>query len=78
MHKKPAMQTKKYKTELCKHLFYDGFCPYGIQCKFAHSECEIVNIESPQRKKNCKTFFKTGYCPQGSRCMFKHDSRDMS
>ena len=47
MHKKPLKRNQKYKTEFCKQLFNEGFCPYGTQCKFAHNQCELVHLECP-------------------------------
>ena len=65
------------KTELCKKWIQNnGFCPYGIKCKFAHGKIELVEKNSKNyKKKECHSFYSKGYCNYGTRCLFKHDER---
>eukprot|EP01023_Acetabularia_acetabulum_P018513 TRINITY_DN1933_c1_g1_i3.p1 TRINITY_DN1933_c1_g1~~TRINITY_DN1933_c1_g1_i3.p1 ORF type:complete len:249 (+),score=40.31 TRINITY_DN1933_c1_g1_i3:218-964(+) len=63
-----------YKTELCMLWLQKGFCEFGSQCKFAHSEQEKRNVEkNPKYKtKICRHLVENGNCPFGRRCHFLH------
>eukprot|EP01024_Parvocaulis_polyphysoides_P051030 TRINITY_DN49958_c0_g1_i1.p2 TRINITY_DN49958_c0_g1~~TRINITY_DN49958_c0_g1_i1.p2 ORF type:complete len:262 (-),score=40.45 TRINITY_DN49958_c0_g1_i1:350-1135(-) len=63
-----------YKTELCMLWVEKGFCEFGSQCKFAHTEEERRNVQKhPKFKtKMCRHFVETGTCPFGRRCHFLH------
>ncbi len=61
------------KTQLCNN---GPNCPFGDNCRFAHSEEELVVLEEdfPKQFKTrlCENWLKTGTCRYGDKCMFKH------
>ena len=68
------MSSNKYKTEICKKIKENGYCPYGNKCQFAHSESELRSFQPKKSYKTviCKNY-KNGYCAYGNRCAFAHD-----
>lgn len=80
--KKVVVDTKKFKTEMCKNWMDFGSCRYGKKCKFAHGKEEMHEKNVPNKtkykSKGCQTFYSLGYCPYGSRCLFRHDDRNES
>lgn len=65
----------KHKTELCKNFSELGRCPYGVKCRFAHGDHELVGarVVKTFKKKNCNGYWQKGYCTYGVRCQFGHD-----
>lgn len=63
-----------YKTELCRSFSEIGYCKYGNNCQFCHSEAELRNVERHPKYKTetCRTFWLEGSCPYGRRCCFAH------
>lgn len=39
---KEALKDKNYKREVCNNYIQQGFCPYGIKCRFAHGLCDLI------------------------------------
>lgn len=42
------VNTKLYKTNLCRTFTKQGFCPYGMKCQFAHGESELRPIPNEE------------------------------
>ena len=39
---KEALKDKNYKREVCNNYIQQGFCTYGIKCRFAHGLCDLI------------------------------------
>jgi len=74
----PILQTRNYKTILCRHFARSGSCPMGNMCGFRHDEdgSEIDRVKrgvNPNYKTApCRNWIKTGSCPYEKVCQFKH------
>ncbi|CAD8139705.1 unnamed protein product [Paramecium pentaurelia] len=68
----------KVKTEICKYWSIEGYCPYGIQCTFAHGKYEMrqkIHVPYNYKTQICKNYTIVGYCSYGERCQFKHPEK---
>ncbi|CAD8044712.1 unnamed protein product [Paramecium primaurelia] len=68
----------KVKTEICKYWSIEGYCPYGIQCTFAHEKYEMrqkIHVPHNYKTQICKNYTMIGYCNYGERCQFKHPEK---
>ena len=76
---KTKVDSKKFKTEMCKNWIEAGTCRYGNKCQFSHGEQElVVKNDQPDQKyktKHCESFSDTRFCPYGNRCLFRHEDR---
>ncbi len=75
-----AVNTSRYKTEMCRPFEEHGFCKYGEKCQFAHGAHELrsVNRHPKYKTELCRTFHTTGFCAYGSRCHFVHNEDERS
>ncbi|KAL7508561.1 hypothetical protein ACHAXN_005625 [Cyclotella atomus] len=82
---------RKLKTEMCKNMLSHGYCCWGNQCLFAHSEDERMKFTSVEEmytyglvskadlgvylSRVCSFWVQTGSCPYNTRCKSLHDPR---
>lgn len=72
---------KKYKTEMCKNMMDQGYCRFGTNCHYAHSEAERHSTSVEDLMKDdklllpCCILVSTGFCPYGHRCKNLHDPK---
>ncbi|XP_014273759.1 protein TIS11 isoform X3 [Halyomorpha halys] len=73
-----AVNTSRYKTELCRPYEESGTCKYGEKCQFAHGGHELrCLVRHPKYKTElCRTFHSVGFCPYGPRCHFIHNAEE--
>ncbi|XP_003740417.1 mRNA decay activator protein ZFP36L2-like [Galendromus occidentalis] len=73
-----ALNSSRYKTELCRPFEENGICKYGDKCQFAHGIEELRSLARHPKYKTelCRTFHTTGLCPYGPRCHFIHNSEE--
>lgn len=73
-----AVNSSRYKTELCRPFEENGSCKYGDKCQFAHGEHELRNLSRHPKYKTelCRTFHTIGFCPYGPRCHFIHNAEE--
>ena len=71
-------QQSLYKTELCKSWTSSSMCRYGVKCKFAHGEHELVVVQRHRKYKTekCRNFIQDGQCRYADRCKFIHEGED--
>lgn len=71
----PAVNSSRYKTELCRPFEESGHCKYADKCQFAHGAHELKNLQRHPKYKTelCRTFHSKGFCPYGPRCNFVHN-----
>lgn len=76
---KTAVNTMRYKTEMCRSFAENGYCRYGDKCQFAHGLSELRATSRHPRYKTemCKAFHSTGFCAYGARCNFIHKDADL-
>lgn len=74
----PAVETARYKTELCRPFEETGQCRYGGKCQFAHGMPELRSLNRHPKYKTelCRTFHTTGFCSYGQRCNFIHNDEE--
>ncbi|XP_022192861.2 mRNA decay activator protein ZFP36L1 [Nilaparvata lugens] len=72
-----AVNTSRYKTELCRSFEESGFCKYGDKCQFAHGPEDLRKLTRHPKYKTelCRTYHSNGMCPYGSRCHFRHSEK---
>lgn len=77
---KPAVNSSRYKTELCRPFEESGHCKYADKCQFAHGHHELKNLQRHPKYKTelCRTFHTKGFCPYGPRCNFVHNEALMN
>ncbi|KAL3822759.1 hypothetical protein ACHAXA_009633 [Cyclostephanos tholiformis] len=81
VHRTSPVPSKKYKTEMCRHMEAGGRCEFGERCTYAHSEQErkLLNPEEERKddqfQRPCLIMVSTGKCPYGKRCKHLHDPR---
>jgi hypothetical protein len=77
---KKKIKKEKYKTELCKKMLDTGSCPYGYNCKYAHTKKELIKLEHNKSYKSvkCKNFHEKKFCPYGDRCKFAHNEANIA
>jgi len=67
--------TKIEKTKFCNSISQGRQCPYGVNCKFAHSEQELRKKpqvdETKFKTRPCENYNK-GCCTYGDKCIFIH------
>lgn len=73
--KNNAVNSSRYKTELCRPFEESGHCKYADKCQFAHGAHELRNLSRHPKYKTelCRTFHSKGFCPYGPRCNFIHN-----
>lgn len=73
--KQPAVNSSRYKTELCRPFEESGHCKYADKCQFAHGAHELKQLQRHPKYKTelCRTFHSKGFCPYGPRCNFVHN-----
>lgn len=73
--KNNAVNSSRYKTELCRPFEESGHCKYADKCQFAHGAHELRNLSRHPKYKTelCRTFHSKGFCPYGPRCNFVHN-----
>lgn len=73
--KQPAVNSSRYKTELCRPFEESGHCKYADKCQFAHGIHEMKQLQRHPKYKTelCRTFHSKGFCPYGPRCNFVHN-----
>lgn len=73
-----AVNTSRYKTELCRPYEEFGVCKYGDKCQFAHGMAELRSLARHPKYKTelCRTFHTVGFCPYGPRCHFVHNEEE--
>ncbi|XP_067941714.1 protein TIS11-like [Watersipora subatra] len=73
-----AVETARYKTELCRPFEETGQCRYGGKCQFAHGKPELrcINRHPKYKTELCRTFHTTGLCSYGHRCNFIHNDEE--
>lgn len=73
--KNNAVNSSRYKTELCRPFEESGHCKYADKCQFAHGAHELRNLARHPKYKTelCRTFHSKGFCPYGPRCNFIHN-----
>ena len=60
-------ENKKYKTEMCKNMTSHGYCRFGVNCHYAHSEEErhSPNVEDLMKDDRlslpCSIMVSTGF-----------------
>ncbi|KAL4237976.1 hypothetical protein ACF0H5_002686 [Mactra antiquata] len=71
----PAVNSSRYKTELCRPFEESGHCKYADKCQFAHGAHELKQLQRHPKYKTelCRTFHSKGFCPYGPRCNFIHN-----
>lgn len=73
----PMIDTKRYRTELCRQFDETGCCQYGPRCHYAHGHHELrMSLHRhPKFKTDKCTFFHgdIGFCAFGPRCSFVHE-----
>ncbi|XP_065157982.1 protein TIS11 isoform X1 [Atheta coriaria] len=74
-----AVNTSRYKTELCRPYEEFGVCKYGDKCQFAHGMNELRNLARHPKYKTelCRTYHTVGFCPYGPRCHFVHNQEEV-
>lgn len=72
---KAAINSSRYKTELCRPFEESGHCKYADKCQFAHGHHELKTLSRHPKYKTelCRTFHSKGFCPYGPRCNFVHN-----
>ncbi|WAR20173.1 TISB-like protein [Mya arenaria] len=72
---KQAVNSSRYKTELCRPFEESGHCKYADKCQFAHGMHELKQLNRHPKYKTelCRTFHSKGFCPYGPRCNFVHN-----
>lgn len=72
---KQAVNSSRYKTELCRPFEENGHCKYADKCQFAHGAHELKQLQRHPKYKTelCRTFHSKGFCPYGPRCNFIHN-----
>ena len=66
-----------YKTELCMSWTSSSMCRYGVKCKFAHGEHELVTGQRRRKyREKCIRFTQDGHCRHADRCLFMHEGED--
>lgn len=72
---KQAVNSSRYKTELCRPFEESGHCKYADKCQFAHGQHELKALSRHPKYKTelCRTFHSKGFCPYGPRCNFVHN-----
>lgn len=72
---KQAVNSSRYKTELCRPFEESGHCKYADKCQFAHGIHELKQLQRHPKYKTelCRTFHSKGFCPYGPRCNFIHN-----
>ena len=70
-----TVESRRYKTELCRAYEERGQCRYGERCQFAHGLAELRAMQRHPKYKTelCRTYHTSGYCPYGTRCHFVHN-----
>lgn len=73
--KNNAVNSSRYKTELCRPFEESGHCKYADKCQFAHGAHELRSLSRHPKYKTelCRTFHSKGFCPYGPRCNFIHN-----
>lgn len=73
-----AVNTSRYKTELCRPYEEFGVCKYGDKCQFAHGLGELRSLARHPKYKTelCRTYHTVGFCPYGPRCHFVHNEEE--
>lgn len=73
-----AVNTSRYKTELCRPYEEFGVCKYGDKCQFAHGMAELRSLARHPKYKTelCRTYHTAGFCPYGPRCHFVHNEEE--
>ena len=73
--KNNAVNSSRYKTELCRPFEESGHCKYADKCQFAHGAHELRSLARHPKYKTelCRTFHSKGFCPYGPRCNFIHN-----
>lgn len=73
-----AVNTSRYKTELCRPYEEFGICKYGDKCQFAHGVGELRSLARHPKYKTelCRTYHTVGFCPYGPRCHFVHNQEE--
>ncbi|XP_968440.1 protein TIS11 isoform X1 [Tribolium castaneum] len=74
-----AVNTSRYKTELCRPYEEFGVCKYGDKCQFAHGGAELRSLARHPKYKTelCRTYHTVGFCPYGPRCHFVHNQDEV-
>lgn len=74
-----AVNTSRYKTELCRPYEEFGVCKYGDKCQFAHGGGELRSLARHPKYKTelCRTYHTVGFCPYGPRCHFVHNQDEV-
>lgn len=74
-----AVNTSRYKTELCRPYEEFGICKYGDKCQFAHGIAELRSLARHPKYKTelCRTYHTVGFCPYGPRCHFVHNQDEV-
>ncbi|CAH0560362.1 unnamed protein product [Brassicogethes aeneus] len=75
-----AVNTSRYKTELCRPYEEFGVCKYGDKCQFAHGMSELRSLARHPKYKTelCRTYHTVGFCPYGPRCHFVHNQDEVA
>lgn len=75
-----AVNTSRYKTELCRPYEEFGVCKYGDKCQFAHGGAELRSLARHPKYKTelCRTYHTVGFCPYGPRCHFVHNQDEVA
>lgn len=73
-----AVNTSRYKTELCRPYEEFGVCKYADKCQFAHGIGELRSLARHPKYKTelCRTYHTVGFCPYGPRCHFVHNEEE--
>jgi len=69
-------RTQFMKTRMCAS-FAKGRCPYGANCKFAHSKNEVVSQPNLEKTKLCPQWKRSGECSAGAECVYAHGTDEL-